>query len=434
MAQILAPGASLVLDLLNYIEQVEKLKSKPTFSVPTEFFVAYQHELKGLPDLRFNLQIDGDDVWLRVPRLQEIAPPDPDEQIKPWITLSKSPDKAPELKSEVIVFEDRHEVSREHIDKHPEIRELVSWYVEYLWEPWALAERLRRKTITRYNQLFSLQQAIASEGAETPLELAWGIGYSVWKKAGFATPVKSPLLVQVCEVTLNEKTFDLEVRPRDVEPRLDADCYAEMELPGVKQLEAYWRSALASGANRVNPFEPSSYEGTLKAAIGHLDPSGSYGERTEDVTPPAPSDQLLITNTWVLFGRKRSGDIFLEDIRRLKKKVEEASSLPSVIRSFVEHGDSEVRVRPEQPFRGLSTSDGGANAMELYFPMPYNDEQVSIIQKLHANEGVVVQGPPGTGKTHTIANVICHYLAQGKRVLVTAKSESALAVLQGKTA
>jgi very-short-patch-repair endonuclease len=70
--------------------------------------------------------------------------------------------------------------------------------------------------------------------------------------------------------------------------------------------------------------------------------------------------------------------------------------------------------------------------MELFFPMAYNDEQVSIIQKLHANDGVVVQGPPGTGKTHTIANVICHYLAQGKRVLVTAKGESALAVLQEK--
>ena len=64
--------------------------------------------------------------------------------------------------------------------------------------------------------------------------------------------------------------------------------------------------------------------------------------------------------------------------------------------------------------------------------MPYNDEQVSIVEKLETNDGVVVQGPPGTGKTHTIANVISHFLAQGKRVLVTAKGESALAVLQEK--
>ena len=432
MNEVLAAGAPQILDLLNYIEQVEKLKTKPAFSVPTEFFAAYQHELKGLPELQFNLQIEGDDVWLRLPRLQEIAAPEPDEVLRPWVTLPKSPERTPELKGEIIIHEAKREVARERIERHPEVRELFDWYVEYQWEPWAAAERPRRKTIARYNQLFSLQQAISSEGADTPLELAWGIGYASWKKEGFATPVKYPLLVQPCEVTLNEKTFDLEVRPRDVEPRLEADCYAEMELPGVRQLEAFWRSALATGANRVNPFEASTFDGTLKSAVGHLDPSGAYEVRTDDVTPPEPNDKLKITNTWVLFGRKRTGDIFLEDIRRLKKKVEEATSLPSVIRSFVELGDSTVRVRPEQPFRGLSTSDGGSNAMELFFPMAYNDEQVSIVQKLHANDGVVVQGPPGTGKTHTIANVICHYLAQGKRVLVTAKGESALAVLQEK--
>jgi hypothetical protein len=41
-----------------------------------------------------------------------------------------------------------------------------------------------------------------------------------------------------------------------------------------------------------------------------------------------------------------------------------------------------------------------------------------------------VQGPPGTGKTHSIANVISHYLANGKRVLVTSMKEPALAVLR----
>jgi len=432
MTDRLAPGAPLVLDLLAYIEQVEKLKTKPAFSVPSEFFAAYQHELKGLPELQFNVQIEGDDVWLRVPRLQEIAAPEMDEKLKPWVNFPKSPEKSPELKTEAVTFEGKREIGRERIEDHPEIRELYDWYVEYQWEPWAGAERPRRKTIARYNQLFSLQQAISSEGAETPLELAWGLGYAVWKKEGFATPVKHPLLVQACEITLNESTFDLEIRPRDVEPRLEADCYAEMELPGVKQLEAYWRSALVSGANRVNPFEPSTFDGTLRAAVGHLDPSGAYEHVADDVPPPLPGEKLKITNTWVLFGRKRSGDIFLEDIRRLKNKVEEAETLPNVIRSLVERGDSTVRVRPEQPFRGLSTSNGGAGAMELYFPMSYNDEQVSIVQKLHANDGVVVQGPPGTGKTHTIANVICHYLAQGKRVLVTAKGESALTVLQEK--
>lgn len=426
-------GAERIIDLLTYIEQVEKLKAKPAFEIPKDVsFMAYEHELVTLPDVAFNLQVDGDDVWLRFPRLQEVAPPELDEALKPWVTLFKSPDKTPDLKLEVITYAGKEVASRKVRADHPEVQEAFDWYVEFQWEPWANAERPRRRAITRYTQLFTLHQSITSEGAETPLELAWGIGFAVWKKDGFGTPLKYPLIVQACEVTLNEKTFDLEVRPRSTEPRLEVDCFAEMEVAGVPALEATWRNTLATAASRINPFEAGTYDGILKAAVSYLDPAGTYESRASTEPAPTPGDKLHITNNWVLFGRKRSGDIFLEDIRRLKTKVEKATSLPSVIRKFVEFGDDTVRVHAEQPFRGLSTSDGGSNAMELYFPMPYNDEQVSIVQKLHSNDGVVVQGPPGTGKTHTIANVICHYLAQGKRVLVTAKGESALAVLQEK--
>ena len=425
-------GAPLVIELLEYIEQVEKLNTKPSFSVPTEYFAAYQHELKGLPELQFNLQSNSDDVWMRLPRLQEIAAPEPDDDLKPWLMLPKSPEKKPELKIELVIYENKKELSRESIAACSDIRSLFDWYVEYQWTPWATAERQRRKTIAQYNKLFSLQQTMASEGAETPLELIWGIGYAVWKKEGHGIPVKHPLVTQACEIALNEKTFELEIRPRDVEPKLECDCYAEMEVSGVRQLEAHWKTALATGAHRVNPFEAPTFEGALKAAVGHLDPTGSYEVRTEDVTPATPGDKFKVTNTWVIFARKRSGDIFLQDVRRLKKSVEDAKTLPGVIRSFVERGDDTVRVQPSRSFRGLSSSESAHDSFELYFPMAYNDEQVSIVQKLENNDGVVVQGPPGTGKTHTIANVICHYLARGKRVLVTAKGESPLAVLQEK--
>jgi len=428
----LAEASQSVIDLLTYIEEVEKLKTKPAFSVPTEFFTAYQQDLKGLPEVRFNAQVDGDDVWLKVPRIQEIAAPDPGDNLRPWVTLSKSAEKKPELKTECVLIEAKKEVTRHQLSDHPEIKEYFDWYVDNQWEPWSAAECPRRKTISIYNKLFTLQQTISSEGSETPIELVWGLGYSTWKKEGQNNTVKYPMLVQACEIALNSRTFDLEVRPRDVDAHLEVDCYTEMDVPGVRQLEEFWKSVRANSEIRINPFESSTYEGILKAAVGHLDPTGRYDVRTDDVTRPLVGDKLLISNTWVLYGRKRSGDIFLQDIRRLKKTVEAAQSLPAVICSFVEEGDTTVRVRPEVPFRGLSTSDGAASAKELYFPMPYNDEQVSIIQKLEANDGVVVQGPPGTGKTHTIANVICHYLAMGKRVLVTSKGETALSVLQEK--
>jgi very-short-patch-repair endonuclease len=85
-------------------------------------------------------------------------------------------------------------------------------------------------------------------------------------------------------------------------------------------------------------------------------------------------------------------------------------------------------------FRGISSGGNvGAGPLEqLFFALPYNDEQEMIVQRLEHAPGVTVQGPPGTGKTHTIANIICHYLALGRRVLVTSRGEPALEVLQSK--
>jgi primosomal protein N' len=66
----------------------------------------------------------------------------------------------------------------------------------------------------------------------------------------------------------------------------------------------------------------------------------------------------------------------------------------------------------------------------IYFPKKYNDEQIQIIEKMRRSNKVLVQGPPGTGKSHTIANLICHLLANGQKVLVTAYTKRALEVLK----
>ena len=64
------------------------------------------------------------------------------------------------------------------------------------------------------------------------------------------------------------------------------------------------------------------------------------------------------------------------------------------------------------------------------FHLPSNTEQNRIITTLDENDAVVVKGPPGTGKTHTIANLICHFLNQGKKVLVTSAKDSSLSVIK----
>jgi very-short-patch-repair endonuclease len=69
---------------------------------------------------------------------------------------------------------------------------------------------------------------------------------------------------------------------------------------------------------------------------------------------------------------------------------------------------------------------------DVLLSKPANREQLEIARQLSRRDCVLVQGPPGTGKTHTIANLLGHLLAQGKRVLVTAHTSKALGVLREK--
>ena len=83
---------------------------------------------------------------------------------------------------------------------------------------------------------------------------------------------------------------------------------------------------------------------------------------------------------------------------------------------------------------GIGGSRGGATRLpeSLLFPLQTNDQQREIVSRLAGKPGVLVQGPPGTGKSHTIVNIVSHFLALGLRELVTSQTPRALQVLREK--
>ena len=102
-----------------------------------------------------------------------------------------------------------------------------------------------------------------------------------------------------------------------------------------------------------------------------------------------------------------------------------------------EHTNSHVKPNYfiDELYEEYKENNSNLNAEQdfsVFFPLPYNKEQKQIYDNYLKNRITVVTGPPGTGKSHTIVNILCSLLAQGKRVLVTAQTDKALESLLDK--
>lgn len=450
--------------LIDFCHQSARLRGKPTAAISSHGgFNFYENERSGLPGISLNNSgLDGsDEIWLSVERLHETKPPEvTGAWLKPWLIMTKGPNVEPSLRESVdgkALIDAGTHVEKENsghpvvgmddlvtLAEYPERQQVIALHEEYLksrWLPWSVEEKKRLKTIRLYAQLFTLKQQLEGSIVEAQLELVWGIGIGVWKTV--ATTVSYPIISQLVDLSLNPITSALEVRPRDVSPRIELDWYASQDNQGVGELEKTAKEFFEGLPNTISPFDSSTYEPLLRSAVTHLDANGVYWPtqtQAEDRGIPRSDDNLKVTDTWVVFARPRTNSAYLQDLERLKIAVEECGEFPPAVSSIVTDPDNENPEIEFPEFRGVSASyhgDGGDigaspkshKAKDLYFPKPYNDEQVRIIQLLDLFDGVVAQGPPGTGKTHTIANVICHYLANGKRVLVTSMKDPALGVL-----
>ena len=423
----------LLIDLLTYVEQVEKLNQQPAREIPADAMLGHQADIQQLPGVR--LDVAGS--WLSLARLKKTLPPAPSAEIVAWISIFDDPRRRPELKEGAPSFLNTPSSldDRDHRRPSRPLKDAFEAYVEGAWTEWADAEREARDSRKLYDKVFLLHQSISQDSAEAPVELVWGVGMAAWQVG--KTKIRHPLISQACSISVDPNDFTISISPASAPPRLEVDCYAEDHPGAVKRLEALWSKVFGSGSDEpreLNPFDEKSFGEMLRLAVAEICSSGSYDNAAKQPPPLGPS--LAVSSSWALFTRKRGDHFLMMDLERLKALIEkrrvEGLALPDALRAFVTKGADEVSLRDEANFRGLSSSSVQDGVRDLYFPMPYNQEQVAIAQQLEFRSGVVVQGPPGTGKTHTIANIVCHYLAQGKKVLVTAKGETALSVLRDK--
>ena len=112
-----------------------------------------------------------------------------------------------------------------------------------------------------------------------------------------------------------------------------------------------------------------------------------------------------------------------------KDMVDRAALLSEspVVRHLIERGEERFRTgggfpRPEELDRKIEPA-------QLFLPLPADSSQISAVLASANGCDFVLDGPPGTGKSQTIANMIAHNLALGRRVLFVAEKMAALNVV-----
>jgi hypothetical protein len=445
------PQHGLLTRLLDYVvEQGKEIDPRAYVLAGASDFRRFPKDIAGLPGVDFDRKVQGDHVWLQVARLESTSPPALDEQSRAYITLSDDLNgPAPALNDAALKHRfvtDQRSMSAEAAATGDQRRRerVARTLAEYtpMWQAWVEGEKPRRRTISLYGDLFMLKGRLEAEESSNPSELVWGMGVTAWRFPGTLTDngngksvtidYQYPLLTQVVEIDLDPRSHVISVRPRAVIARLELDAFGACQVMGAAEVEKQAKALLESDSERpLTPFDTGSFEPILKLAAGNLDKAGRYDPNFQGL--PVPSEQMLVTAGWVLLLRPRSASFLVDDIRRLKGRLQSGDAIPAGPACFVTPPTDKVVKYEAISFRGLcSGSRSKGEPRELYFPLPYNQEQETIAEMLERAPGASVQGPPGTGKTHTIANIICHYLATGRKVLVTSKGEHALSVLQDK--
>lgn len=375
-----------------------------------------------------NLDVS-DELWVEIQKPQLFSPPPLPKELKPWLNPGQVADSSidfPELKeyiTETILDTDETEGEIEqqipvYLDDHPKIKKLWEQYVENEWWPWAEKDRQLKPVQKVYTDLFSIYQKQQRLGEM--YEVVLGMGLLLWE-----TPAEQTICrhLVTAQVNLNfESTrgiITVEIGSDGAKLTLEQDMLEATERPPTLEQQAIEKKLKEIGDDSNIWGKKEHLEAILKSWVYSISSKGSFSSGLS-VPSQKASTEPCVYFAPALILRKRNERNLIQVFQEIMNQLQEGEEVPIGVRRLVEVIDdcySETFDRkPVLP-------------EEVYFPLESNSEQRKIIHRLASRHGVLVQGPPGTGKSHTIANLVCHLLATGKRVLVTSHAPRALKVL-----
>jgi very-short-patch-repair endonuclease len=391
------------LSLVDFLADYDARRNPPVYDIRKyDLFLLRDDDLPAVPGVSLSPAAT---TWLTVDFLDLPAPPDVPDELVPLLgeTDAISPHARPWIRTEPDGTEPEPE---------PELVSGAEEWIAAVWGPFAAqwADVTAAKTLHR--DLFRQRELLAT--ARESFELVWGFGRLRWTHDGVS--VDHPMITIPVEVEQDDVTQRIRVCPAGA-PEVEARCLAGVTLADRPGFMSIRQSVNDEGTDL---WDAQVLKGLLRPLVRAIDDGGTLVERAA-----SPAEAAVADGSWVLFMRRRLPDYqgFLERMRELYRDA--SVPVPETLQAVVSDAPSELA-------GGAGHGRANLEAEPLLLPLPTNEEQQRILSQAQHSTGVTVQGPPGTGKSHTIANVISHYVAYGKRVLVVAEKEQALRSLTGK--
>ena len=440
-----------VVSLFQFIQELNKLKQKAILDY-TEY--PWHFTLSNLPNDPDNIstyyrdrvedesvtsETDGGDILLSVHKPEFQKCPEPDAIFKAWLHPGWD-DFLNTVSIRESISSDEEGITAELLgilrdyandsDTEPTVihysdsEERIIAYERWLKQrtAWAEKQKLTARTRSLFTKLYSIYFELQRESETEEIIIANGILCDKNNPA-----IKHPVLTHRVKLDYNANTNTVFIMDTEVPSELYSIVFQTMDdinLSSINTLNADLQK------NDYHPLDRNDTPGFLKILVHQLSSQSVFS--TSGIPDHwSDNNRLLLYIEPCYIVRKRL-DGTLKAIEQIIENVQATGEIPAPIRDIVSGGKSEIPEDTGEESLEEQLAAVGGESIDILLSKEANKEQLEIARRIENYNAVLVQGPPGTGKTHTIANLMGHFLAQGKSVLVTSHTPKALRVLKEK--